>query len=160
MEIFQGKSFTAPEERCRYLAGIILQHIDPQARIRVLDLGCGTGKQLFHMAQLMPNADFTGIDISLKNIQIANASLEKHAFCQRTRFYTADYMTFHTAPFDLIISDSVFHLIPGQADVLFTKVAGDMVTGGFLLAILCLMTVRSTGHYGQSGGPSRRCIVH
>ncbi len=136
MEILQDNPFTAMEERGRYLSGIIFQHIDPQATIRVLDLGCGTGKPLFHLAQLMPNADFTGIDISAQSIETANASLERHPFRQRIRFHAADYMTFYTEPFDLIISDSVFHLIHVQADVLFTKVAGDMVTGGFLVATM------------------------
>jgi SAM-dependent methyltransferase len=42
----------------------IVERALPEASERVLDIGCGTGKQVFHLARRIRNLDILGIDIS------------------------------------------------------------------------------------------------
>jgi ubiquinone/menaquinone biosynthesis C-methylase UbiE len=86
----------------------IFEQVELQSDINVLDLGCGTGKQIFALDKLLLSAcNITGIDISkkavesvnthakeqnLKNIQAINCELDK----------VPDY--FEKLRFDLIMS--------------------------------------------------------
>jgi SAM-dependent methyltransferase len=48
----------------RNLEEWIVERANPRAGERVLDIGCGTGKQIFHLAKRIGNLDILGIDIS------------------------------------------------------------------------------------------------
>ncbi|MBF2085303.1 class I SAM-dependent methyltransferase [Thermoleptolyngbya sp. C42_A2020_037] len=50
---------------------------DLERGIDVLDVGCGSGRALIHMAQAYPNSRFTGYDFSAEAIAIANASAQR-----------------------------------------------------------------------------------
>jgi SAM-dependent methyltransferase len=42
----------------------IVERVQPKAGERILDIGCGTGKQIFYLARCTPGLDILGIDIS------------------------------------------------------------------------------------------------
>jgi len=114
---------------------IVLEHAPRNSPIRVLDLGCGTGSLLFRLADALPNAELTGIDVSAANI----ATAERNAsgkFGGRVRFAISDYLAYRDAPFDLIVSDGVLHLIAAPTDTLIRKLAADLVPGGLLICDL------------------------
>jgi ubiquinone/menaquinone biosynthesis C-methylase UbiE len=76
----------------------------PQAPA-LLDLGCGPGEWVLHMASRMPDAQVTGIDISNVMIEYARFRAEEEGL-HNTRFYTGDILKlplpFPDASFDLI----------------------------------------------------------
>jgi hypothetical protein len=51
-------------------------------------------------------------------------------------FERADYLQTQPGKFDLILADSVFHLIGAPAEAIFPKVAGELAEGGLLIMTL------------------------
>lgn len=135
-EEFAGKTFNAPKERCGRLTEMILQYVDPSRPLRVLDLGCGTGEQLFDLAKALPYADLVGVDISHANIQVAKKTRNRLSLGGRLSFNAIDYMDFRVDPFGLILSDSTLQNISIPTKPLFSKIGGDLVSGGLLLTTM------------------------
>jgi trans-aconitate methyltransferase len=118
------------------MADVVLRHVDRHRPLQVLDLGCGTGVLAFRLADALPHAHITGLDISLANIDVANAALPGSPAGERLRFIHADYLQFPHAPFDLIVTDGVLHLVPVADAPLVQKLAADTRAAGQL--IVCM----------------------
>ena len=106
---------------------------------KVLEVGCGTGRIIKNMSQLLPNARIVGIDFS--NAQISAA--QKHN--PGSEFYCKDISQFSqymrenqiNERFDCIFVHSVTQYFPSDAYFLdFLQVAKDLLNkGGTLLLI-------------------------
>jgi ubiquinone/menaquinone biosynthesis C-methylase UbiE len=72
-------------------------------RARVLDVGCGPGHATFALAQALPGAQVTGVDLSEAAVSLARAA---YAHTQNARFQTADAqaLPFGDGAFDVVIS--------------------------------------------------------
>jgi ubiquinone/menaquinone biosynthesis C-methylase UbiE len=127
---FVGTTFTAPKERCSYLTDVVLQYVEASRPLRVLEVGCGTGAQLSELANALPAASLTGVDISTTSIQVAEAARQQHPFGTRMAFIAKDYLEFSVSPFDVILSDSTLQNIAISTPSLFGKVAADLLPGG------------------------------
>ncbi|MGA2735614.1 MAG: class I SAM-dependent methyltransferase [Syntrophobacteraceae bacterium] len=132
-EEFVGKVFHPSEDRCHNLTAVILRFVSPYKPLRLLDIGCGTGRQIFELAAKLPLAAFDGVDISEENILAAQSELRYSSYEDRVSFHCAEYMNFSCDPYDVIISDSVFHLIEARTDTLFTKISNDLNYDGLLI---------------------------
>lgn len=146
---FTERSFSTPQARLkRFRAGVLREleraGVAPDAELRVLEIGCGAGQLCLSLAEALPRASILGLDISAPNIRAAQQLAAKHPAGQRLRFQEADYMAAAGLPglpdmaqgFDLILADSVFHLIGAPARPIFTKVAGELRPGGLLVMTL------------------------
>lgn len=131
---FQGKTFSAPLQRCSLITEVLVRDSLLDNNSRVLDLGCGTGVQLFDIAKKINLSELVGIDISKENIRIATNKLAEQSNSKKISFHAIDYMEFDSLPFDIIISDSTLHNIPVSTDSLFSKIQSDLTEGGFLVA--------------------------
>lgn len=130
--VFLGKTFTAPKARYSHFTDVVLRYVDASQAIRILDVGCGTGEQLFDLARALPRATLLGVDISAANIAVAETTRQQRACGARMRFVARDYVDFQADPFDVILSDSTLHNIVVSTATLFTKIAADLVPGGLL----------------------------
>ena len=99
----------------------------------VLDVGCGDGGKVFRLVESWPETRFTGVDISEPNVREADARWSGHPSKQKLTFHAADYLEFDAGRHDVILADSVLHLIPGSTDRLFAKLAGELAPGGLLI---------------------------
>lgn len=95
---------------------------------RVLDIGCGTG----FLASIIPDCEYTGIDIDEKSIDRARERALDH--CQ---FICADASQildeFGPATFDSILATGIFHhLSPAQCDTILEHATQLLVPGGNL----------------------------
>lgn len=133
---YTGARFSAPLARCRRFTSWILQYVPHANPLRVLDIGCGTGLQIFDLAKAVPHAQLTGVDISKVNIGLAEEAKNNSPFGERIQFVAKDYMEFKTIPCDIIISYSTLHLIPVTSEDLFQKIMSDLVPGGILLNVM------------------------
>ncbi|MGU3398231.1 class I SAM-dependent methyltransferase [Brucellaceae bacterium D45D] len=61
---------------------------------RVLEIGCGTGRNLVRTAQTYPDAKLFGIDISAEMLDTARAAADRAAITNRTRLERADAAQF------------------------------------------------------------------
>ena len=80
--------------------------------IKVLDVGCGRGMIVSRLAELYPNSNFTGLDLSQEAIELAR-NLASQKGLQNTQFKVADLSDFHKTiqqeAFDFITTFDAVH---------------------------------------------------
>jgi release factor glutamine methyltransferase len=74
-------------------------------RLRILDIGTGSGALLLALLSELPNALGTGTDISAAALRVARANAERHGFGERCSFIACDIAAGLQGPFDLIVSN-------------------------------------------------------
>ena len=135
---FENTTCSAPAERSARMRDIVLQHVATDRALDVLDLGCGTGTLVFLLAESMPAARITGLDVSAPNIRKAEErrGTLPAGTAARIRFEQADYLARTPSPVDAIVSDGVLHLIPGNTRALFAKLGSDVRPGGRIIVAM------------------------
>jgi SAM-dependent methyltransferase len=80
---------------------------------RVLELGCAEGMNLLPLAERLPHAQFTGVDISPKQIATAEAARDACGL-GNARFVCADLRDFEpeASAFDYVIAHGVYSWVP------------------------------------------------
>jgi release factor glutamine methyltransferase len=74
-------------------------------KLRVLDIGTGSGALLLALLSELTNASGTGTDISAEAIEVARDNAARLGFAPRSSFLVCDFATTLQAPFDLIVSN-------------------------------------------------------
>lgn len=74
-------------------------------RLRVLDIGTGSGALLLALLKEMPNATGTGTDIDAGALACARTNAERHKLAGRCSFVACDIAAGLAGPFDLIVSN-------------------------------------------------------
>lgn len=103
----------------------------------VLELGCGTGRNLIQAARRYPDARFFGIDISQAMLETASAAIARHGFSGRTMLAQGDATDFDTnvlfgqPAFDRIFISYALSMIPGWERTIPTALAA-LAPGGSL----------------------------
>lgn len=103
----------------------------PDGVSRVLDLGGGTGLELFPLFARFPEAEVTVIDVSPGML----AALAERPFTVHVRAVCGDFFkTDFGGPYDAVISTSALHHFePGDKRTLYRKVFDCLTPGGLFL---------------------------
>lgn len=88
---------------------LALEHLsvggDKKRRLRIADLGTGSGAILLALLSELPQAYGIGTDISIAALQTARENARALALGPRTGFVACSYASALSAPFDLIVSN-------------------------------------------------------
>ena len=133
---FEGHTCSAPAERSARMRDVILERVPRGKRLLILDVGCGTGVLAFTLAEALPDATVTGVDISAANIETAETHRRSQAGGDRVRFMRADYLQHDLSPVDVIVTDTVLHFMRARPIDLWAKLAGDLRPGGVLVCAM------------------------
>lgn len=123
--------------RAYYLLGRdrLIDALDVPAGGSVLEVGCGTGRNLVKAAQRYPHGAFHGIDISDEMLKQAAASVARAGLSSRIRLAQADAAGFDPArlfgiaAFDRICFSYTLSMIPEWKDAL-RLACGILAPGG------------------------------
>lgn len=98
------------EETARALE---LSRLDPDAALRVADIGCGTGASTLALASRLPNASITAVDIFSEFLEILRKRALVESCAQRieTVVESMDSLTFAADSLDLIWSEGAIYNI-------------------------------------------------
>jgi len=115
---------------------LVLDHLNPGKRLKVLDIGCGTGWTLRQLAKRAPNTVGVGIDIAPGMVQRAQTLSASEGLSNLT-FRKMDWESVCddlSGPFDAILCISAFHYFaqPLRALIRMRSIIGD---GGQLLIV-------------------------
>lgn len=103
----------------------------------LLELGCGTGRNLIQAALRYPDARFFGIDISQAMLETASAAVARHGLSGRTMLAKGDATAFDASAlfgqpaFDRIFISYALSMIPGWERAIPTALAA-LAPGGSL----------------------------
>lgn len=107
---------THPDQMAVLASLFRMEHPRPETA-RVLELGCAGGGNIIPLALRYPQAKFTGIDLSPKQIATAN-EMKKALGLENISFEAQDIMAFdlkkHKGAFDYIICHGVYSWVPEQ----------------------------------------------
>ncbi|HTR87274.1 MAG TPA: class I SAM-dependent methyltransferase [Reyranella sp.] len=102
----------------------LIHRLSPPSGSRVLEIGCGTARNLVVAARAYPDVHFFGIDISSEMLETARRIVEREGMGLDIRLARADATTFDPAllfgvpGFSRIFVSYSLSMIPGWQDVL------------------------------------------
>ena len=132
-----GVTFHAPAPRVAWFSDIIGANVPADAPLRILDIGCGAGDQLFDLAARLRRARFVGVDIAPANIAAARQRQSTLPDANRFMFEAVDYRLFRPLePFDAVISYSVLQFVPGGVTLLASRIAADTSPDGVFINVM------------------------
>src|ERR1700744_2335934 len=102
----------------------LIENLRPEVGACVLEIGCGTGRNLVQGAKRFPTANFFGIDVSTEMLTSAIASIARRGLNSRIRVAHADATAFDpkvlfgTPAFDHVMISYSLSMIPAWNQVI------------------------------------------
>lgn len=96
----------------------MIRDLAPPSGGSVLEIGCGTGRNLIAVGKVWPAARLYGVDISQAMLDTAQAAVERVGMCRRVRLMQADACVFDPlalfgqATFDRVFISYALSMIP------------------------------------------------
>ena len=101
---FVDKNTLIPRPETELMVEKIIKIFEKQ-KIRILDIGTGTGCILISILSELRNSSGVGVDISQKAIQMAVKNSKKHGLTSKIKFYRKSFTEIYNHKFDLIVSN-------------------------------------------------------
>ena len=97
--MYRWQRYIYDATRRYYLLGRdqLIDGIKPAANATVLEIGCGTGRNLVHAATKYPQATFYGIDVSTEMLTTAISAIERRRLGGHVRVAHGDATSFDPA---------------------------------------------------------------
>lgn len=142
-EVLNGLEYHSPSEIAQSLKGIFADK-KPE-KIRVLDLGCGSGLCGKYIKEQMPETDITGVDISEKMLVEAEAKKVYDKLVKSDLMSCFDNIK---NKFDAVVASDVLTYF-GSLDSLFACVADSLIKGGVFIFTVSINTTNSKDWFLQ-----------
>lgn len=107
---------------------------DLPSQPRIMEIGCGTGKNIEHLEYYFPDAHILGVDLSRDMLNIAQNKL-KHT--NRIALQQAEYGTQSVSgePFDLILLSYSLTMIGDQTEDVLDQISRDLKPKGHIAVV-------------------------
>ena len=115
----------------------LLDELAPPKGGSVLEVGCGTGRNLIQAARRYPDATFYGFDVSDQMLATAASAITRRGLTSRIRLAQADAATFDAERtfgqpgFDRVFISYALSMIPPRREAM-TRAIENMAAGGSL----------------------------
>jgi S-adenosylmethionine-diacylgycerolhomoserine-N-methlytransferase len=102
----------------------LIERLDPPSGGLVLEIGCGTGRNLIHAARRYPSATFFGLDVSREMLATAGANVAAAGLAGRITLARGDATAFDALAlferrrFDRVFFSYSLSMIPGWREAL------------------------------------------
>lgn len=93
----------------------VLQELPRQDYSRILEMGTSSGHYTTGIQQTFPNAEITGVDVSLPMLRQAQRVANENGWAWKLHQRAAEDTGFADASFDLVTSYIIFHEMPAAA---------------------------------------------
>jgi SAM-dependent methyltransferase len=101
---------------------------------RILDMGCSSGHFTSALAEVFPDAQITGVDLSARMLEHAHRTANAHGWNWQLYQRPAEATDFPDASFDLVTSYILLHEVPETANrAIFAEAFRVLEPGGDLL---------------------------
>lgn len=112
-------------------------HLPPSSEKTILEVGCGTGHNLFRLAQRHPGLRLIGVDVSPDMLRIARKKLRR--FSRRLLFiekpYAPGQFARPTPPPDAILFSYCLTMFNPGWEGAIERAAGELAPGGLVAAV-------------------------
>jgi S-adenosylmethionine-diacylgycerolhomoserine-N-methlytransferase len=141
-EIYRRQRFIYDATRRCYLLGRdrMIEDLAPPANGAVLEIGCGTARNLIRAAKLYPKSRFYGLDVSEAMLRSARASLARSNLAARIVLRNGDATAFDPVRlfglhgFDRVFISYALSIIPAWREVV-RRAAACVAPGGKLFIV-------------------------
>jgi SAM-dependent methyltransferase len=133
-----GPGVRTPQDAANYV-NLLLEEViratEPRRPLTILDMGCGVGGTLFHLARAFPEAELVGVTISHRQLEIAEKLSAQEQLVGRIAFRQEDFHIMHLG-FEAEVVLAVESFAHSDAPPHFFKSAAEHVRpGGHLLLV-------------------------
>ncbi|TVP76236.1 MAG: methyltransferase domain-containing protein [Gemmatimonadales bacterium] len=136
----------------RWLAESLALHGSPRPRT-LLDLGCGVGGTLLHMAEHLPGAELHGVTISPRQVEMGRELVRSRGAEDRVRIHQGDFNALELGlRFEAAVAVESF--VHAETPARFLQTARDHLAPGGLLVVVDDFLARSEDEL--SPGDQRR----
>lgn len=140
--VYRRQRYIYDATRRYYLLGRdrMIQDLAPPRDGRVLEIGCGTGRNLLKAARMHPKARLYGIDISSAMLESAGHAIERARIADRVAIAQGDaidfdpHETFGVDSYDRIYFSYTLSMIPAWREAL--QHAASLVASGGSLSVI------------------------
>jgi release factor glutamine methyltransferase len=95
-----------PRPETEHLVETVLERFGREAKLRIADVGTGSGAIAISLAHHMPQAHLTAIDSSAAALQVARRNAERHGLTERVTFLRSDLLGEASEnSFDVVVSN-------------------------------------------------------
>jgi S-adenosylmethionine-diacylgycerolhomoserine-N-methlytransferase len=122
---FQRHLYDATRPLFLFGRDALLQAMSVRPGMRVLEMGCGTARNLIKLARTHLEADFYGVDISKEMLRTADGKVAAAGLSDRIRLVESSAEAAHpeqtfgsTQPFDIVFFSYSLSMMPAQAAAL------------------------------------------
>lgn len=116
-------------------SAIIQKHLTQHNPSHILEVGCGTGKNLVTLCQYFPTADLVGIDISADMLKQARRNLGLERGQIQLLHQPYDHPLKSEKPFDLVICSYSLSMINPGWEQTIQAAAQDLKLGGLIAVV-------------------------
>ncbi|MFT2020437.1 SAM-dependent methyltransferase [Streptomyces sp. 796.1] len=115
--------------------GVVEQHVDRTAPVRLLEVGCGSGTYVRHATSLNDRLTAVAIDLQSEVVEQARVNLDKWGLADRVEIARGDLRTYSTdQKFDLVtLHNNIYYFPQGERIKVLERARSFLMPGGKLL---------------------------